>query len=396
MEGVLFVLHLNISDDRGGEMSVKKIAVIGAGNGGHAMAAHKTLDGFEVSLFELPRFADNIRQVLDTGQITIEWPDRKETVKVHQVTTDIAAALKGAEIVFVVTPAFGHKTMAEVCAPHVREGQMVSLMPGSGGSLEFARIFRAQGVDKNVLLCECCTLPCGARLAGPGHVLIHTEAVTLPTGVFPANRTDEAIAKLRQVYPTITPAANVLEAAINNPNPIVHPAATLLSATRIEHSGGEFYLYREGMTPAVARVYEALERERLALLDRLGLKLHHYAGLAARGYNLGETLEECHDRILNTSMDAAFGTRSIEVGMQMKGPASMQDRYVTEDVPYGLVLLATLGRLLGIHTPISDAIINLCGAINRTDYWTEGRGVDELGLGGMSVERLEAFLQAGE
>jgi len=377
-------------------MSVKKIAVIGAGNGGHATAAHKTLDGFEVSLFELPRFADNICQVLNTGQITVEWPgQRRETVKVHQVTTEVAAALKGAEIVFVVTPAFGHKTMAELCAPHVEDGQIIILMPGSGGSLEFARIFKAQGVEKSVALCECCTLPYGARLAGPGHVLIHTEAVTLPTGVFPANRTAEVIASLQEVYPQIVPTANVLEAAINNPNPIVHPVATLLSVTRIEYSGGEFYLYREGMTPAVARSFEALEKERLAILDRLGLKLYHYAGLDARGYNLGETVEECRDCILNTSMDAAFGAGSIEAGIQMKGPASMQDRFITEDVPYGLVFLSTLGQLLNVPTPVSDATINLCGAINRADYWGQGRGVDELGLGGMSIDRLKSFLETG-
>jgi len=376
-------------------MSVKKIAVIGAGNGGHAMAAHKTLDRFEVSLFELPRFADNIRQVLDTGQIAVEWPERKETVKIHLVTTDIAAALEGAEIVFVVTPAFGHKAMARVCAPHLKEGQIICLMPGSGGSLEFARMFTEQAVEADVLLCECCTLPYGARLVGPGHVFIYTEAVSLPTGVFPARRRDEAIARLQEVYPAVFPAANVLEAAINNPNPIVHPAATLLSVTRIEYSGGEFYLYKEGMTPAVARVYEALERERLALLDRLGLQLHHYGGLDAKGYHLGETLEECHDRILNTSMDAAFGAGSIEVGIQMKGPRSTQDRYVTEDVPYGLVLLSTLGRSLGVPTPICDAVVDLCGTINRVDYWTEGRGIDQLGLGGMSVEQLETFLETG-
>ena len=376
-------------------MSVNKIAVIGAGNGGHAIAAHKTLDGFEVSLFELPRFENNIRHVLDTGHITIEWPSRKETVTVHHVTTDIATALRGAEIVFVVVPAFGHKTMAEACAPYVEDDQIIILMPGSGGSLEFANIFKAQGVDKDILLCECCTLPYGARLAKPGHVLIHIEAVTLPTGVFPAHRTDEAIARLQEIYPAIVPTANVLEAAINNPNPIVHPAATLLSATRIEYSGGEFYLYEEGMTPAVARVYEALEQERLALLDRLGLKLYHYASLEARGYNLGETVEECHNRILNTSLDAAFGADSIEEGIQMKGPASMQDRFVTEDVPYGLVLLSTLGKFLDIPTPISDAIINLSGTINRIDYWAQGRGVNELGLGGMSLEQIQTFLKSG-
>lgn len=376
-------------------MTVRRIAVIGAGNGGHAMAAHKSLEGFQVSLFELPRFADNLRQVLDTGQITVQWAERKETAQIHRVTTDMAAALEGAEIVFVVTPAFGHKTMAELCGPHVQEGQIFNLMPGSGGSLEFARIFKAQGVDKRVALCECCTLPYGARLAGPGHILIHTEAVVLPTGVFPADRTPEVIAKLQDVYPTIAPTSNVLEAVINNPNPIVHPVATLLSATRIEYSGGEFYLYREGMTPAVARSFEALEKERLAILDRLGLKLYHYAGLDARNYDLGETVEECRDRILNTSMDAAFGAGSIEAGIQMKGPASMRDRFITEDVPYGLVFLSTLGQLLNVPTPVSDAIVNLCGAINRADYWAQGRGVDELGLGGMSIERLQAFLRTG-
>ncbi len=376
-------------------MSVKKIAVIGAGNGGHAIAAHKSLDGFEVSLFELPRFADNLRQVLDTGQITIEWADRKEPVKIHQVTTNIANALEGAEIIFVVTPAFGHKTMAELCAPHVEDEQIIVLMPGSGGSLGFANVFKAQGVDKGVLLGESCTLPYGARLAGPGHVLIHVEAVLLPTGVFPANRTGEAIAKLQAVYPTIVPTTNVLEAALNNPNPIVHPAAALLSVSRIEYSGGEFYLYQEGMTPAVARVYEALEGERLALLDRLGLKFHHYADLDARDYNLGETVEECHNRILNTTMDATFGAGSIAAGMKMKGPASMQDRFVTEDVPYGLVLLSTLGRLLDIPTPVADAIVNLCEAINRADYRAEGRGVDELGLAGMRVAQVRTFLEKG-
>ena len=137
------------------------------------------------------------------------------------------------------------------------------------------------------------------------------------------------------------------------------------------------------------------EGERLALLDRLGLKLYHYAGLDARGYNLGETVQECHTRILNTSMDAAFGADSIEVGCRMKGPSSIKDRYVTEDVPYGLALLSSLGRLLDIPTPISDAIVNLCGAINRVDYWAGGRGVDELGLGGMSVEQIKTFLETG-
>lgn len=376
-------------------MQDKRIAIIGAGNGGHAMAAHKTLDGFEVNLFELSKFACNIRHVLDTQQITVKWPNREETVKISKVTTDIATAIKGVQIIFVVTPAYGHKTIAELLVPYVKEGQIIILMPGSGGSLEFASIFKTGVVNKNVLLCECCTLPYGTRLDGPAHVLIHCEAVTLPTGVFPSIRTDEAISRLQEIYPKIIPTANVLEAALNNPNPIVHPAATLLSISRIEYSGGEFYLYREAMTPAVARTFEALEQERFSILDQLGLKFYHCYNLNLQDCNLGETIEECHERILNTTMDAAFGVNSVQAGTEMKGPKSMQDRFITEDVPYGLVLLSTLGRLLNIPTPISDAIINLSGVINRTDYWSTGRGVNDLGLEGMSKKEIQEFLRVG-
>jgi len=225
--------------------------------------------------------------------------------------------------------------------------------------------------------------------------MVFIEARILPTGAFPAKRTEEVILKLQKLYPAVSACVNVIEAAINNPNPIVHPAAVLLSATRIEYSKGEFYLYGEGMTPSVARVYEALNAERIALCDALGLRLHHWDNLDFRGYELGTTLEETEERILNTSMDAAFGRDSIKAGMQMKGPESMQDRYVTEDVPYGLVLMATLGDLLNVPTPTMKSVICLCSVMNGVDYMVEGRGVKQLGLEGLDAKSLLNFLEQG-
>jgi opine dehydrogenase len=221
------------------------------------------------------------------------------------------------------------------------------------------------------------------------------NAVILLTGVFPSRKTEEVIPKLRQFYPMITTAKDVLEAAINNPNPIVHPAATLLSATRIEHSKGEFYLYAEGMTPSVARTYESLNQERLSICKVLGYKLYHWDNLEFKDYNLGETEEECRYRILNTSMDAAFGKDGIYAGIKMKGPEHLKDRYVTEDVPYGMVLLSTLGDLLGVPTPTHDAVIQLASVINRTDYRKTGRGMQQLGLSKLDKKGLKTFLFEG-
>ena len=372
------------------------VAVLGGGNGGHAVAANLSLAGFKVNFFELPRFAESLEKVLRTKEIQIQGVSIDGVAKLNLATTDIQQAIKDAETIFVITPAFGHKAMAEVCAPFVQDGQIIVLMPGSGGSLEFVNIFKQKKVKREITIAESCTLPYGARLKGPGHVSVLINAVILPTGVFPSNKTAEVISKLKQFYPMITPTKDVLEAAINNPNPIVHPVATLLNAARIEHSKGEFYLYAEGMTPAVARTYESLNHERLAICKTLGYTLYHWDNLEFKDYNLGETEEECRYRILNTSMDAAFGKDGIYAGIKMKGPEHLKDRFVTEDVPYGMVLLSTLGDLLGVPTPTHDAVIQLASVINRTDYWKTGRGMKQLGLATLDKKGVKKFLLEGK
>jgi opine dehydrogenase len=376
-------------------MEKDMVAVMGGGNGGHAVAANLALAGYKVNFFELPQFAEPFERVLRTREIRIEGVSIDGVAKLNLATTNIQQTIEDAEIIFVITPAFGHKVMAKVCAPYVQDGQIIVLMPGSGGSLEFVKIFKEKKVKKEINFAESCTLPYGARLKGPGHVSVFINAVILPTGVFPSKKTKEVIPKLKQYYSTITPAKDVLEAAINNPNPIVHPVATLLSATRIEHSRGEFYLYSEGMTPCVARAYESLNEERLAICRVMGYKLYHWNDLDFRNYNLGETEEECRYRILNTSMDSAFGKDGIYAGMKMTGPEHLKDRYVTEDVPYGMVLVSTLGDLLNIPTPTHDAVIQLTSVVNRTNYWETGRGVKELGLAGLKKQGLKKFLIEG-
>jgi len=372
------------------------VAVLGGGNGGHAVAANLSLTGFKVNFFELPQFVDSFEKVLRTKEIQIQGVSVDGAAKLNLATTDIQRAIKNAEVIFVITPAFGHKTMAEVCAPFVQDGHIIVLMPGSGGSLEFINIFKQKKVKREITFAESCTLPYGSRLKGPGHVSVLINVVILPTGVFPSRKTEEVIPKLRQFYPMITPTKDVLEAAINNPNPIVHPVATLLSATRIEHSKGEFHLYAEGMTPSVARTYESLNQERLSICKAMGYKLYHWDNLEFKDYNLGETEEECRYRILNTSMDAVFGKDGIYAGIKMKGPEHLKDRYVTEDVPNGMVLLSTLGDLLGVRTPTHDAVIQLASVINRTDYWETGRGMKQLGLSKLDKKGLKKFLLDGK
>ena len=372
---------------------MRKIAVLGGGNGAHAMAADLSLAGHEVSMYELPRFKKNIEVALKRGEIEITGLARRGTAKLNRVTTNIQEAIKDAEFIMVVVPSFGHKAFAEVCAPYLGDGQTIVLWPGNMGSLEFARILKEEHVERDIVLAETSTLPYGCRLIGPAQVDCMLLATKFSVAAFPAKNTEEVVKDLREIYPIteidglrmhqIISGTNVVEVALSNPNPIIHPPATLLNAGRIEYSRGEFYLYREGITRSVQRVIRAVYEEILDVGKALGVNPIMYDEDAFRS-----TLSAMAE-----IFQAPFDTAGIIAGV--KGPFDMQDRYVTEDIPYGLVPVSQLGDLLTVPTPVIDTQITLLSVINQTNYWKEGRTLEKLGISKMSKEELQKFLMEG-
>lgn len=359
-------------------MASRRIAILGAGNGGVAMAADLTLAGHRVSLYQLPQFEEQFRPILSTRRITLQGVERSGTVEIYRATTEVAAALEeDVEVVFVVTPAFGHETMARLAAPYLRPGQLVALLPGGFGSYVFFRVLKEYGLAEKITLAESATLPYGARIRNGGQVIIHIRSAELPVGVLPAIRTGEALALLREFYPEAVPGQDALDTALNNTNPCVHPPSTLLNTGRIEYAD-DFYLYVEGMTPSVWRVMRAVDGERVRVRQALGYGPPHYE------------IPQDRDALL-----PYYGPEALAAGQKMRGPLSLTDRYITEDVPYGLVFYESVGQKAGVATPACSALIDLAGIINGADYRKEGRSLANLGLAEMDLKELQALLRTG-
>jgi opine dehydrogenase len=356
----------------------KKIAVIGAGNGGTAMAGDLTLAGHECRLFEFEQWADNVTAVIAKGGIKVTGIAHTGFAKVALATTDLGAAVDGVDLIMVTTQAVAHTRVAQALAPLVRSGQTIILWPGSGGTLEMRRVFDEMGDNANVLIGEATTLAyCCRRLEGPGTVNIHRISGPLNyVAALPATRTPELIEALKGIYNTAVPARSILEPALYNPNIIVHPVGTLFNMGRIEYTKGEFWMYKEGITSSVTKIIEAMDRERQAIMTALG-------------YVPTKTGEQVDMELFNVTNEE-FAVASS------KGPFSMQDRYVTEDVPMGVTLTASLGRKLGIPTPTYDAIIHIASVVNETDYYGTGRNLKNLGLDQFSVEQLNRYVLTGE
>ncbi|MEM4700273.1 MAG: NAD/NADP octopine/nopaline dehydrogenase family protein [Candidatus Nezhaarchaeales archaeon] len=359
------------------------VAVLGGGHGAHAVAGDLALAGYKVNLCEHPNFEASFRPTLERGEVEVLGRARTGVAKLAKATTSFREALDGVDVVFLVVPSFGHRLFAEAMAPHLRDGQLVVLMPGNAGTLEVAKVMREMGVRRRVLLAETATLPYGCRLVGPARVMIYIKAVLNPLGALPASRVGEVLDVVKTMYPAMVEATNVLEAAINNPNPVTHPVAAVFNAGRIEYSKGEFYLYREGITEGVVRAYDAVDEERRALCRKLGVKFYECPREVPR--------EDCAIR-----MGTFFGPGSLmDAGYHMKGPTTTKDRFVTEDVPYGLVFMESLGSMIGVPTPVISSVITLLSAFNGEDYRAMGRTVEKLGIAGLTVQELSQLLRDG-
>jgi len=359
-----------------------KVAVMGGGNASHTIAADLALKGMTVNMFEMEKFANPMRGVFETHEIEISGVAGSGKATLNRVTTNIQEAIEEVEIIFIPLPGFAVSSYGQILAPHLREDQIVLIMPGTLGSLEFLRTYSLSGGRRRVIVGETGGLPFATRLVGPRRVQTFHIRSVCGLATIPGNQGSLVYNKVKGLYPFAL-KRNVVETGLGHLTPLLHPAGSLLNAGRIERSHGEFYMYEEGMTPSVVRVMESLDRERLEIGEKLGIHLPTGVDMMVEsGYGPRGTLWE--------SINGSAGLTPV------KGPDSLSHRYITEDIPYGLVAWASLGDALSVDTPIMDALVEIGSAIMGKNCWKEGRNLEKMGLKGLNAEQITAYLERGE
>ncbi len=354
-----------------------KITVLGAGAGGTAVAFDCASHGHEVRLFDFPDFPDNVAKIAAQGGINAEG-DISGFGDIAYSGHDIDAALEGAELIYVVGPAYSTESFGEAVAGKLSPGQTVIVTPGScGGALAFKRAARLAVDDDSIRVAETSTLHYAVRLTEPGHirVFLKLKAGNL-LAALPKQHTGAILDLVSDVYPSMEPAESVLQTSLQNANPIIHPAVTLCNAARIEMTGGDFLFYEEGVSDSVGRLIEALDKERIAIGEKLGITVLSDPEM---GMRQGYMLENNY----------GSGYRKAPGFLGIGAQPQLDHRYLNEDVGYGLVFMSKLGKQLGVETPGMDAVINVATIVMARDYRAEAlRTPESLGIADLSAEQL--------
>jgi len=358
-----------------------KIAVLGGGNGSFAAAGDFALGGHDVRLWR--RDAALVAQHREAGsRIALKDSRGRHDVAVNLVTTDIGAAVTDAELILCPAPAFAQEDIARQLAPHLRDGQVVFLAPGTFGSLIFAKAARGAGNTAKASFAETGTLPWLTRKHGPFEVAITVRAKRLPVGVFPLQAASHALDVIGRAFPdVIEPCGDALSGALMNAGPIIHPPLIVMNAGPLEHFE-RWDIHKEGTQPAIRRVTDALDAERIAVREALGYGgphfplAHHYAKEGEIWmYGRGS-----HDRLTDSG---DWRERIVLTG----------HRYMLEDLHLGLSFLVSVAELAGVATPLAKAFLAIGQTVCNDD--AKVRSLRALGFGYLDRNQLQRLLREG-
>jgi opine dehydrogenase len=356
-----------------------KIAILGGGHGAYAAAADLSEAGHEVRLWR--RDAAALQAVCDSGGIVLKDSAGPRQIRIGLATPDIRAALHGAALIVIPSPATAQADIAQAMAAHLVDGQVVFLPPGSFGSLVMARAVRAAGNPADVAWAETGTLPYLARKHGECEVNVTVRAVHLPTGVYPTRHGERALAVIREAYPSVHGCGDALSGALMNAGPVIHPPLMVMNAAPLQHFD-KWDIHTEGTQPAVRAVTDALDHERIAVREALGYAAPHYP--LADHYNNDRWMYGDAHKKLQKSGD-------WREHIDLHG-----HRYITEDTVIGLALLASVARWAKVDAPISQGLLAIVGAFLGRDLRSGERTLEALGLADLSPQQLRQRLHDGE
>ncbi|WP_241073787.1 NAD/NADP-dependent octopine/nopaline dehydrogenase family protein [Achromobacter insuavis] len=363
-----------------------RIGVIGGGHGCYAAAADLAEKGHQVRLWRRDGAAfdglrrDGALEVTDyRGTRRIALGDAPGQIA---LAADLASATEDAALLVIPLPSTTHAALAPELAPHLRDGQVVFLPPGTFGSYLFARALKDAGNRAEVAFAETGTLPYLARKHGD-RIVISAYATRLPTGVFPRRLAGPAFETLARAYPSIEPIEDALSGALMNAGPVIHPPLILMNAGPLEHFE-RWDIHNEGTQPSIRRVTDALDAERIAIRAALGYAAPHFP-LADHYASEGD--EWMYGRGAHGKLtDSGDWRETIDLGTH---------RYMLEDTRLGLSFLVSTGRWAGVPTPVAQGLLSVASAVTGRDLYAEGRTLEALGLNTLSRADMAALLAQG-
>jgi len=341
----------------------KRWAIIGAGNGGQAFAAYLSLQGIDITIYDV--FQNTVDVLNKQGGVYLEGNCKQRGFgKILFASTNIERVMEGSEVILVILPSLYHKDIAEKMAPYLKDGQVIIINPITPlGPIEFRKALDDSGCTANITLAGSNTLLFACRLKEQGRVLVSGQKQDILVAAYPSTENAAVETAIKGVLAEFRLAPDILMVSLDNLNFEFHPGPTLLYTAMIENNID--YEYYSDFVPSQVKLVQAIDKERLKLCQIYHVKVRDVAKTFHDEYGYEGNLYQM--------------IKNADVYKGIKGPSTLSSRFLTEDIPYSLCAIQTLAKIAKIATPAIDTVVNLAYILIGEDLG-EGRTLANLGL----------------
>lgn len=349
-----------------GSPKTNAVGIIGTGPIAFGYAAFLAANGFGSEIWSpSDRYGHEI-PITASGAVQMECkPALAKTAK---------GMVENCSVVIIAVPAYGHKDVIDQISPHLRDDQAViisSHVPFGGQYLQ-SKLASRRIVP---LIIALSTTVLSGRKTDETHVNINSVRDQVDMATLPKSRSEQGLKLCQELFgDRFVLRDDMLAIALSNLNPQNHLGIALCNLTRMEK--GESWVQAENITPAVGRLLEKLDAERLAIATALNLKVRNIYEHFSRSFHV------------KSASVAQMSAEMVANGHQGKGPTSLETRYILEDVPYGLVPVVWLGRQVGVPAVLHEAGITLFNAMYDRDFFKENQLMNEM----MAAEKTDSAL----
>ncbi|XP_061191441.1 opine dehydrogenase-like isoform X2 [Saccostrea echinata] len=368
-----------------------KVLICGGGNGAHCLA------GLSASKPEhetrvLTLYADEAERwtkILQSDDLTVtimknDGSSDEVKSKPSLITKDPKAAVTGADVIFLIVPAFAHEQYFREISPFVGDNTVIVGLPGQAG-FEFQCLNMLGEKSKTCTIMSAESLPWACRILEFGR-LVQILGVKETLGVSKLQGSQSKLKGspfeivqnvlgpkpvLREIQNYI--AVNLMAKSIIHP-PLMYGKWSTFDGTPLN----EKPLFYQGVDEKQAKLLSDVSDECIAIGKAIEKQipgmdmsdvihifdwfLTYYADQITDKTNLMMAMQtnKAYDGLLHPMK---------EVGEGQFVP-DFTYRYTAEDIPFGLVVMKGIGQLAGVPTPVMDEIITWAQDKLNQEYLT--------------------------
>lgn len=344
-----------------------RFAVLGAGSAGQGIAGYLALHGHEITLYN--RTQKRISKIQQSKTLKVTGI-LKGNARIQNSSTRIEDIVTDCDYILLTARACGHKTLVEESLPFISNHTKIVVFTAYWAALRLQPLL-SQYNRKDITIVETTLLPLACRVISPGHVHIAGAKSKMRMAVYPYEHAYTIYRELHSVLPQLFLGKNVLETSLENYNPVIHVPIALFNIEKLQNNPESFLFYNQGISPQVANIMDALDKERMAISSRLGLDLDTIQYMLKDYYNVK-------------------GTSTYQIIKNWKAVKEYvlpnPHEYIREELLYGLSPLVSLCKCFSVPAPTASACIALWSAIDEIDYQKDGIKISDFGSEGMKKE----------